>query len=459
MFETECIGLLTFESIERQHAYSEIEIKMLTIYSQMLVNVENRIRQEKKLTKAKEEAEAANIARSQFISTMSHEIRTPMNGILGFLQLLEMTETTEEQTTFMHNIKTSTDTLLELISDILDLSKIEAGKMEIDTIPFDLRIAVETAVLPFNTKANAKNVKLDVQIRPQVPQFVIGDSTKIRQVITNLVSNAVKFTDRGEIFVGVEQIGADEKADILRFTVRDTGIGMNDDVISKVFLPFIQADSSSTRKYGGSGLGLSLCKSIVDMMGGTIGLESEVGVGTTVTFQLSLERSEFAPEKKEVNLALFKGKRVMIVDDNLMNRDIAKIYLQEIGCMVGEAENASDAISQLVRVDEGAYDVALVDYNMPHMDGCELATTLKSIPFTKHIPLILLSSVSIGKEEMKASGFSDYLTKPYKRMQLLECIERVLDGDRCPKSQDRHKAIHAEKNSRSSLSAVYIGGG
>jgi len=425
-----CIGFLCFESIRKKHIYSEVEMTLLTLFSQMYLNVQNRIQQQQKLMEAKEQAEAANIAKSQFLANMSHEIRTPMNGIIGFLQLLEMNETSPEQLEFINNIKVSSETLLYLINDILDVSKIEAGKIELEYIQFDIRSTVEAAVIPYKAKAHLKNLDLNMFIPTEVPGLVYGDSNRLRQVITNLLSNAIKFTEKGEIFVGVEVKERGKKEDTIVFTVKDTGIGMKQSVINKMFLPFMQADNSSTRKYGGTGLGLSICKSIIDLMGGTIEVNSVEGVGTQISFEIRFEVAENDGDATRNDYSALSRKKILIVDDNTMNRDIARQFLDEVGCEIYEAESAAEAISKLMSMGRGSVDAILVDFNMPEMNGNDLGAALKAIPITKDIPLILLTSVLVKSEidRAKECGFIGYLSKPYKRDELLKTILNATNG-------------------------------
>ncbi len=289
MLNDVCIGFLGFDSVLEHHNYTQKEIKLLTLYAQMLVNVRNRMIQEKKLTQSKLQAEAANIAKSQFLTNISHEIRTPINGIVGFLQLLEIEETNEEKLEYIKNIKKSMDVFQDVINNILDVSKIEAGKIKIERILFDLNATIESAVMPFIVKANEKNIKMNIEIEKEVPRYVIGDPRRLRQIITNLISNAVKFTEQGNIFLSVEWKEGKYKKREMVFTVKDTGIGMPKEVIQNLFNPFFQVDSSLTRKYEGTGLGLAICKSIVELMNGSIQVNSEEGKGSEFSFNITLD--------------------------------------------------------------------------------------------------------------------------------------------------------------------------
>jgi PAS domain S-box-containing protein len=395
------------------------------------LDITERNEMEKSLIKSKKEAEAANILKSNFLANMSHEIRTPMNGIIGFLELLENTTLNRDQIEYINYIKTSTDNLLNVINDILDVSKIEAGKLELEKISFDLHLAVENTVLSFAARAAQKGLDLNMLINSDVPQFVIGDPTRLKQVISNLINNAIKYTDKGYVMLQVEIKERLDSGYIIRFSVEDTGIGMTEEVMNKIFKPFSQADESSNRKYGGSGLGLTICDSIVKMMDGNIRVESTELKGSKFIFEIKVKEETNKKNSNLVDYSVLKGKKIMVVDDNYANRNIAKIYLQEANCMVNEAESAVDALTKLVRNEVSSYNAILIDYSMPNMNGLDLASALKAIPMTKEIPLILLTSIDFNKEiqDARSIGLLGYLSKPYKRKDLLDCISMVLKGE------------------------------
>jgi PAS domain S-box-containing protein len=414
-----------------------------------IIDITQHTAQEAALERSRAQAEQANLAKSAFLASMSHEIRTPMNGVIGFADLLLDSDLTKQQRSHLTRLQHAAKSLLSLINDILDLSKIEAGRLEVETIPMSPATLINGVASILRAQLGAKGIDLRIEGAGDLPDWIESDPTRVRQILSNLMGNALKFTDHGRITVRCSRQTVNDE-EVLRFEVEDTGIGIPADRQHLLFRDFSQVDSSTTRRYGGTGLGLSICKRLAEALGGEIGVRSIPGKGSTIWFTIMLRACQ-APDlsiARDPAAYAANPARVLVVDDLEMNRDIVAAMLNRAGHWVRGVENGRQAV---IAVLEGDFDVVLMDMEMPEMDGVEATRAIRRLDErVRHVPIVALTANAFSEDQRRCrdAGMNDFLPKPISRDGLLAMVAEWSGGIPGRTAESTPAGAHPESEKR-----------